>query len=229
MLALILVSLLAAASAAPHFHHHHGHRPFGNYHDDFSPFMHEDVFDTAGFWQKLETEMQEMESMLNSFRVHFAVGASTEGVVGGQYQVRIPLNGFKENEIVVKARQGVLMVQAVQKLEGGSERNYLDMRTLPSNVGENGVWTYKDDVLTINFPLKTGSSTESAVTEDNVTEDPSSREEMSTRVSDDAQDADVGVQLDKEGEIRTNEIPKVEATTYAVDLKNEFEFVPVHY
>lgn len=228
----LVVTLAAAAAAAPHYHHHH-HGRFDRYRDmdDFGSMgsIEDGVFDTNRFWRQLETDLMEIDKMMNAFRTHFIVAPASAGVEGTSYKVRMPLPGFEEKDIVVKAREGVLMVQAIHKSEDDIVKNYLDMRTMPSNVDVNGVWTYDEEVLTITFPLK-GVTTEVA-TEEHVTQDPISREEMGTK-TEDVGDADIGLRSDrKEVEIQTNEIPKqtVEATTYAVDLKDQYEFVPVHY
>ncbi|XP_013188024.1 uncharacterized protein LOC106132990 [Amyelois transitella] len=243
MYSIFLLCVLAAANAAPHYGYHHRddsdsseevHRPFRR--PSYSGFG-ESVFDTRAFWAQIANEMTQMEEILKDFYQRFPSSVSREGVDGNQYKIIIPLAGYKENEISVKARTGVLMVQALQKTEEGHQRSYLDVRTLPEIVDLSGTWSYDKDVLTIQFPIKNKDGADNPVTEltetDEQTHAPDhSREEMGHDDNDDL-DADVGNRgdNDKNKEIETNEIPdkQVEATTYAVDLKNEVEFVPVSY
>ncbi|XP_059056271.1 uncharacterized protein LOC131850118 [Achroia grisella] len=239
MNAAVILSVLAVATAAPHYHHHHHH---GFNHGQTSPLERypgfgENIFDTRSFWAELENEMKQLDIMLKDFYLKFPSSVSSEGVVDNTYKITIPLVGYQERDIAVKAREGVLMVQAVHKYGEVSQRSYLDVRTLPEAIVLNGTWTYGKDILTIEFPLKEGAIT----TENPITVEPSqaANEEHSREVmgndNDDNQDADVGVgpRGDNDAEILTNEIPDrqepVEATTYAVDLNNEVEFVPVNY
>lgn len=237
MFSLCLLGLLAAASAAPqyfqerpHHHHHHGphlHQGYGALSDEV---FGEDLFDTKRFWEGLSLEMHKFDQILTDFSRHFPSMVANQGIVGDEYQITITLTGFEEKDIVVKAREGVLMVQAVHKSEDGNQKSFMDLRTLPAYVNVTGNWAYKNDVLKISFPLKY-KPTETPVP---ATEEPilHSREEMDPTVETDVQNADVGLERgDNDDAVRTNVIPRqnVEATTYAVDLKDEVEFVPVKY
>ncbi|XP_047985070.1 LOW QUALITY PROTEIN: uncharacterized protein LOC125225408 [Leguminivora glycinivorella] len=233
MYALVCLSLLACAFAAPQYHfrppprhHHHEH-----YHgSDLDDFMTDDVFDTGRFFKDFNREMEQLEKAIEELVKHFPTQA-TSGLQGNQYKININLSGFDEKEISVKAREGLVMVQAVHKTEEGGERSYLDVRTLPSFVKtDTGSWTYGEDLLKIVFDVKEGTGTEVAgSTEAAVVTEAPDREEIESQENDNTnQDADVGVRGDTE--LITNEIPKeqtVEATTYAVDFNNEVEFVPV--
>ncbi|XP_063395425.1 uncharacterized protein LOC134680261 [Cydia fagiglandana] len=238
MYALVCLSLLACALAAPQYHfrppppppHHHHHE---NYHSsDLDDFVTDDVFDTGRFFKDFNREMEQLEKAIEELVKHFPSQA-TSGLEGNQYKININLNGFDEKEISVKARDGLVMVQAVHKTEGGSERTYLDVRTLPSFVkSDSGSWTYGEDLLKIVFDVKEGAGTTEVAGSTEavqVTQAPD-REEMESQENENTdQDADVGARGDTE--LITNEIPKgeekVEATTYAVDFNNEVEFVPV--
>lgn len=205
------------------------------------------MFDTGRFWADLSKELRELDDMLADFSHRFPASASSqEGVDGNEYKITVSLPEFEEKDIVVKARDGLLMIQANHKYSLGSERNYLDVRTLPDTVNVTGNWIFEKGVLKITFPLKKveKASETPEVTEEVLTEQlgttirpvfEGSREEMDTNINEHVQDADIGVgrgDLDKESELKTNEIPDrntVEATTYAVDLKDEVEFVPVRY
>ncbi|XP_053615584.1 uncharacterized protein LOC128678214 [Plodia interpunctella] len=251
MYSLFFICVIAAASAAPHYgHHHHGEFDSGSseefqYRPGFRrppppnyPGFGKTEFDTRAFWAQLATEMKQMDDMLRDFYQHFPSSVSREGIDGDQYKIIIPLSGYKEEEISVKARTGVLMVQAVQKTAEGNQRSYLDVRTLPDGIDLSGTWSYDKDVLTIQFSLNKDATakpvTELTETELPTTEAPNhSREEMG---QDDTDDDNIEVgnrgDNDQNRDIETNEIqskPPVEATTYAVDLKNEVEFVPVSY
>ncbi|CAG9796311.1 unnamed protein product [Diatraea saccharalis] len=242
MIAFLVLGLLAAASAAPapQFSRHR-HSPFSqDFDDDFhmQPFFDDDIFDTQRFWQQLDSELRQMNTMIENFHRHFPTSTSSGGIVGNEYRVVINLHGFDEKDISVKARDNVLMVQAVHKTGEQNVNTYMDLRTLPDCVNASGVWTFANDVLTVVFPLKSKCTTETpASTEgiEDVTKGLEDREEMDNSDRSNANndlDADVGVSDNnsKDEAIRTNEIQKsVEATTYAVDLKNEVEFVPVHY
>ncbi|KAJ8735902.1 hypothetical protein PYW07_007522 [Mythimna separata] len=249
MIALLLCGIIAGACAAPQFEFSFGpprHRPyFSNFDTRLQPYADDNVFDTGRFWSDLSKELKELDDMLADFSRRFPTSVSQEGVEGTEYKVTISLPDFEEKDIVVKAREGLLMIQANHKYSEGSERNYLDVRTLPDTVNVTGNWIFEHGVLKITFPLKDGvvvKTTEvAAVTEQQPELDTTvrpyfegSREEIETNVND-VQDADVGLgrgDLDKDNEVRTNEIADsntVEATTYAVDLKDEIEFVPVRY
>lgn len=231
MQAVLLLAIVAAAAAAPRFAH--GPPPYApEHHPHFSQYdpFSEDVFDTSRFWAKMANEMRQIDEMLASFSQRFPTMVSQAGVEGNQFKITIPLTGFEEKDIVVKAKEGFLMVQAVHKMPEGGERMYIDAKTIPNYVNVTGTWTFEQSVLKIVFPLKTEGQTvtEAAVL---VTERPiiRDREEMDSESMDDDNDADVGLAGGKTNELFTNEIPRnrVEATTYAVDLKNEVEFVPV--
>nr|AKS40080.1 small heat shock protein 20.4 [Grapholita molesta] len=176
--------------------------------------------------------MEQLETAIGELMKHFPA-QTTSGLQGSQYKININLNGFDEKEITVKAREGLVMVQAIHKSEDGGERNYLDVRSLPTFVkAESGSWTYDGNLLKVVFDVKESSSTtEVAETTESVeaTQAPD-REEIESQENDNTeQDADVGVRGDTE--LISNEIPKreetVEATTYAVNYNNDVEFVPV--
>nr|XP_021194604.2 uncharacterized protein LOC110379316 [Helicoverpa armigera] len=247
MIALLLCALVAGVAAAPQFDFNDmfEERPFSNYHLRTHPYVDENVFDTTRFWSDLSKELRELDTMLADFSRRFpsSVTTSQGGIVGNEYKITINLSGFEEKDIVVKARDGLVMIQANHKYAEGSERNYLDVRTLPDCVNVTGNWVFERETLKITFPLKEGSvvPTEPPTTEQRgfeTTVGPrfaGSREEIETNVNEGVQDVDVGLgrgDQDKEIDLRTNEVPDtnaVEATTYAVDLKDEVEFVPVRY
>ncbi|GBP62986.1 hypothetical protein EVAR_44039_1 [Eumeta japonica] len=246
--ALLLLASLGAVLAAPHYHdHHHGHfrgppAPFRGHYDPFSDDLFGgDVFDTNRFWAQLSRDLEEMERALQEFTRHFPTGTSQSGVQGNQYSINITLIGYQESDIVVKAKDCLLMIQAVHTDDGGNQRHYMDVRTLPSNVNVSGSWTYDGQTLRIVFPLSATTTTEVSTGEQNTefsgTQAPEfnpevantveSKENMEPTGNENVGDADVG----GDRELMTNEISgsSVEATTYAVDLKNEVEFVPVKY
>lgn len=237
----VFLAILAVASAAPHYGYHSHEEgglgwPQSNGETDL---LGGQMFDARQFWKDLSDEMHRMDQMLNEFSKHFPTTTSNEGVEDNQYFVSITLTGFDEKDIAVKAREGVLMIQAVHSTEYGNERSYIDLRTLPTYVNVNGTWTYDKDVLKITFPLKESSTEASDVNVEAITTEPRtgeverSREEMEPSTGDENVDVDVGVErgdTDRERELLTNSIypyRPVEATTYSVDLKNDVEFVPM--
>ncbi|XP_023941628.2 uncharacterized protein LOC112048361 [Bicyclus anynana] len=223
----ILLGLIACAGAAPSWRN--------RYHSHLSPFdgsldryLNEQMFDTNMFFEEMNREMAQLETVLAEFTSRFPTLSSSEKFEGNEYKITIPLTGFKEKDIVVKARKGMIMIQAVHVNEGNNQNSYLDMRTLPQNVGEQGTWSYENDVLKIVLPVNqnAGSNpvTASPIPDRSIEETENSKD-VEPNVDIDLVKADAG----KAKEIQTNEIPNVEATTYAVDLKGEVEFVPVRY
>lgn len=195
------------------------------------------VFDTANFWSELSSEMSRFDEMMQTFMQHFPSSVSSSGVQDNQYKINIALTGFEEKNIVVKARDGLVMVQATQTSAEGNGRSYMDVRSLPSFVNVAGSWTYEQGLLKIVFPLKEGSSTiaPTEASTEFVTQAPKDREEVESQENQNAnQDADVGIDVrineDMSNEIDSQDpVDRVEATTYAVDIKDEVEFVPVKY
>ncbi|CAH0695553.1 unnamed protein product [Spodoptera exigua] len=241
MIAFVLCALVAAAAAAPHIDY--PRREFmPHLHIQARPYLNGDIFDTSKFWADMSRELRDFDDMMNDFVRRFPTSTSQEGFEGNEYKITIPLSDFEEKDIVVKAREGLLMVQAIHIYAEGMSKNYLDVRTLPDTVNVAGNWVFDKGVLKITFPLKSGAVTPAPVpttTQSSFeTERPTfggSREEIESNVNVGVQDADVGLgrgDQDKVTELKTNEIPQgntVEATTYAVDLKDEVEFVPVKY
>ncbi|CAH2050929.1 unnamed protein product, partial [Iphiclides podalirius] len=250
MLAIVLSALAASVHAAPqyHFHHHHGPPPPFHHHGPPPPpppFPRDDAFgdhyfrdgnfDTRRFWSELSRGMVMLNNMLSEFTKRFPSGVSSEGVdpETNKYKVTIPLKGFEEKDVVVKAREGVLMVQALSKSEGSTGKSYVDVRALPDFVNVAGSWTYSEGFLKIVFPLQPRGDTTFEIS----THLPQGLKPESREVDNNGgnSDANVGVIKDdttKETELITNEIPKrdpVEVTTHLVDLKGEVVFVPVPY
>ncbi|MEE5434539.1 hypothetical protein V2M14_11265, partial [Streptococcus pneumoniae] len=199
MIQILALGLLAAASAAPHYDHRR-HSPFDSQNEfDLQPYFSEELFDTHRFWKDLELQFRQMDAMLENFHRHFPKIASSAGLVGNEYKVVIPLTGFDSKDIIVKAHEGLLMVQAVHKFDEGSQSHYLDTRTLPAYVAVSGVWTFENGVLTIVFPVKADSTTTEAPSiateglETVIGGSGGDREEMGNPNEDNIQDVDVGV------------------------------------
>lgn len=258
---VIVLGLLACAAAAPQYYgqHHHQRHPWNHYPppppndylgDYFSPQYH---FDTPRFWSQLSRELMEMDRILEEFYKRFPSNVNNEGLVNNEYVITIDLPGFDEKNIVVKGKDNILMIQAIQKPEDDgkqslSEKYYMDIRTLPSYVKATGTgtWTYSENVLKIVFPVKDVPTTTETSVEVMTTESPAeehSREEMDVvKTTEDEQvgNADIGVDNPrgdrdhKQTEIETNEIPTNEVikttevvTTYPVDFNNDIDFVRV--
>ncbi|KAJ2947996.1 hypothetical protein O0L34_g9788 [Tuta absoluta] len=246
MIALCFLACLVLASAAPQFefnpydhpYYRHHHQRFRTPARDSSveDFFNGQVFDTQRFWAEMAAEFQKIDQVLNELYTHFPATTSEHGIKGNEYVITMSLSGFEENDIKVKAREGVLMVQAVHKSDNGNQRSYIDVKTLPNYVNVNGTWTYEEGILKIVFPLnsKPEMTTEAVITQAPSTEnniDVREREEVEeTHNENPNRDADVGLEFgerDQDNEIPDTQVDPVEATTYAVDLKNEFELVPV--
>lgn len=236
MFSPIFFGLLAIAAAAPRYHHHHSSPAFYHHGYNFEDFLQDEVFDTSRFWNELQREMASLEAVLADMSKRFPTELSTAKIEGNMYKLRIPLSGYSEKDIVVKAKKGLLMVQAVKGGDGYMSSTYMDIRSLPENVNEAGNWKFENGILYIEFPLIQGTTTDD--TPVGTTAAPEiSREDMENHSQETNDNADVGVEPNNRGdlgnrEIETNEIggsSNVEATTYAVDLKDEVEFVPVRY
>lgn len=240
---------MASAYAAPHFErsrhfhqHHHGPSRFLSQYHHQSQVDSNIYFDANRFWADFHKEMKNLENMLTELSQHFPSGVTQEGVLGNEYKITIPLSGFEEKDIIVKAREGYLSIQAHHKNSEGNENNYLNFRTLPATVKLDGKWKYQGGVLIITFPLKEGVETQtvesaSVISTDLTTGLPTSdREEVDqTHVegSVNNQDTDVGLSRgDLDTQNNAYDIDyrnSVEATTHVVDLKDEVELVPVKY
>ncbi|CAB3241232.1 unnamed protein product [Arctia plantaginis] len=251
MISVLLFGFIASACAAPQFHdgfrNRFGPPPFYPDYRHFHPARQQtapeanNLFDTNAFWSEFSKEIKELDEMMAEFTRRFSTRMSQEGVEGNEYRITITLSGFEEKDIIVKAREGLLMIQAHHKYEEGSERNYLDIRHLPASVNVTGTWSFDKGVLKVVFPLKEGSNPQTVesvnvVSTDFTTKKPTFDREEVVETHDDetvgVQDADVGLVEKDDREVMTNEIPDsnvVEATTYSVDLKDEVEFVPVRY
>ncbi|CAF4861824.1 unnamed protein product [Pieris macdunnoughi] len=217
---LILIGLVAAAGAAPRF-------PFSD-ETSLENMFNDDIFSMNNFWQEFGREMATLEQRISQMSRNLPQVVTKEGVEGNEYKIEIPLTGFQESDISVKARPGLLKVVAKHNFGPGSTSNYIIARSLPDFVGANGDWTYEDGILKIVFPLNNNANEGS----DQQTVAPNhSREEIETDNTDNGANADIG--LDRSGqdsELMTNEIPSkgpVEGTTYSEGLKDDVEFVPL--
>lgn len=208
---LVILCVVAAAAAAPRW-------PGGDYGalgDYVSPGH---LFDTSRFWADLEATL--MQQLLQDLSTHFPSDVSSEGVDGDSYKIVVPLEGFEERDIVVKARRGALMIQAVRGAAGGST-SYLNARTLPAGVDPAGRWGFRDGVLTLSFPLTSPEPASTAAA-------PRSREELDSSEEAEEQPGQRGETADMVGSLHTTASPNhVEDSTYSVDLKGDVEFVPV--
>ncbi|XP_050669814.1 uncharacterized protein LOC126968745 [Leptidea sinapis] len=220
MLLIIVLGILASVSAAPRGHGYHDYNEFG-----MNNYFRDDMFDTKRFWEEVRREI--FQDIMEGFTKHFPTVTSNEGIIGNEYKIKMSLNGFLEKDVAVKARKGLVMVQAVQNIAMGVQSSFLVIKSLPDYVNENGIWILDNGILDITFPLNNG--TEISTSAPNF-----SREEIENTNVINEENADVGAERGDrdEAEITHNEMPresKVEATTYAVDLNDEVEFVPVRY
>ncbi|NP_001112375.1 uncharacterized protein LOC114250694 [Bombyx mandarina] len=223
MIALVLCGLLAAVSAAPQYYHGSSHWPYHHY-DPFSPYVRESMLDTHSLWSNLANEMQHLDNMMKELSLKFPSIINEGRVEGDKYQISIHLPGYEQKDINVKAKNGVLMVQA-----NSAFNHYLKIQNLPWDVNSEGSWVYEKDVLKITFPLKQKQPEDSKRPVAEPTETTStnvSREEMEFTTESNVRDVDVGLETAQ----KTNEIAKaVEATTYAVNIRDDAEFLPIPY
>lgn len=241
---LAFIVFLAVASAAPQYFHHHQHTPLHSYlqmnhHPPYyssEDYFGNRMFDTRRFWAELAQEMMSLDQMLQEFYNHFPKVTSEEGFQNGQYKISIPLSGFTSEDVVVKVKNHVVMVQAIHKADGGHEKHYVDIRTVPANVDvTTGTYIFENEVLNISFKVKGDIEEAVPVTEGSTveTEKEHSREEMEPHSDDTNEDENVDMKSSSDKEIISNEIPthqqNLEATTYSVLKNDDVEFVPVPY
>lgn len=145
------------------------------------------------------------------------------------YKIVIFLPGFKQNEITIKIKTGLLVIQADHKSEWGlSMKSYVDFRILPEFVDVNGVWTYEDCLLTIVIPVVGKREEKPVTTEVSVTTNqPEYTTEVATTETDQkvsqAEDPDKEIVRGDQGEeniVTPAEVSPgtqpVETTTYAI-------------
>ncbi|KAJ2943545.1 hypothetical protein O0L34_g16653 [Tuta absoluta] len=139
MFAWCFLACLALASAAPQ----------SSYIQFDTPSRHKDrtqlIFN--GFGEKMNfaeeaAKMQTGEQGLNELHAHAPSIASKNDYVVTKYQYK-----FEEKDITVKAGRGIVKVEAVH-----NTNSYTAIDYLPSNVNENGTWTFEAGVLKIVFP-----------------------------------------------------------------------------
>ncbi|CAH2266780.1 jg14948 [Pararge aegeria aegeria] len=131
MIAILLVGLVACANAAPGWRDRR-HSPFDSSFDDH-------------FEQAFKTFDQRMEKKLS-----FISDASTQGIVGNEYKITIPLESFEAEDIVVNAGKNMLNIVAYKP------GNYYS-RTIQLSefVGEQGTWSFENGALKISLPINT--------------------------------------------------------------------------
>ncbi|CAK1540382.1 unnamed protein product [Leptosia nina] len=145
MFRLVLIGLLSLAAAAP--------KPVKN---DIESYMDHKfaVIDKKAreFWTEFENTMKTFEEKMEDLGRRFPNPVLQEGIEGGKYIIRLSIPGFKEDEISVVVKKHNMVVEAHHE-RGNSEDNFINARSLPSNV-EGGEWSYDNDVLTIEFTVK---------------------------------------------------------------------------
>ncbi|KAJ8730260.1 hypothetical protein PYW07_017298 [Mythimna separata] len=132
MIALLLCGIIAGACAAPQFNEF----PFK------TPQRRPSFFNFDNF----------MSGFMSDFSRGFPTIVPQEGVEGTEYKITISLPDFEEQDIVVKARERLLMIEANHK----DLNIYMYNTTLPDTVNLNGNWNFEHGVLKITFPLKDG-------------------------------------------------------------------------
>lgn len=107
-----------------------------------------------------DKRVKDLDNKLTEFQQHYHSSVSEEGIVGNEYIITIPLSGFERKDIIVKAHEGYVNIQANHKNSDGNENIYSNFRTLPAMVKLDGKWTYEGGVLKITFPLNENFETQ---------------------------------------------------------------------
>lgn len=147
-----------------YYHHQHSYQPrypVFKSHDDWNSgkSIDSDIVQQRKTWNELKKEITERPGKI-----------PCEGQIENKmYKIVIFLPGFKQNEITVKIKTGLLVIQADHKSEWGSMKSYVDFRILPEFVDVNGAWTYKHCLLTIVIPVVGKSEEKPVATEVSVT------------------------------------------------------------
>ncbi|XP_028042583.1 uncharacterized protein LOC114252283 [Bombyx mandarina] len=224
MIALVLCGLLAAVSAAPqHYYHGPSHWSFYHY-DPYSSYVQGSMFGTHMVWSNLGNGMQNLDNTMKTLPLKLPSSKDEGRGEGDKYRVTIPLPGYDQKDINVKAKDGVLMVQATSNFN-----HYLKIQNLPRDVNPEGNWIYEKDVLKITFPLKQKQPEDSQtpiVEPTKTTSTNESREEMEFTTKNNVRDADVSLETAQ----KFNEIANaVETTTHAVNFRDDVQFLPNPY
>lgn len=209
-----------------HQHSYQPHYPVFDSHDDWNSrkFMDSDVVQLKRTWKELKKEITGHPGKI-----------PCEGKIeNNMYKIVIFLPGFKQNEITVKVKTGLLVIQADHKSEWEPMKSYLDFRILPEFVDGYGVWTYEHCLLTIVLPLVGKSEEKPVTTEVSVTTNqPEYSTEVATTETDQnvthAEDSDDEIVRGDQGEeniITPAEVSPgtkpVETTTYAIPRAIEY-------
>ncbi|KAJ8717751.1 hypothetical protein PYW07_005681 [Mythimna separata] len=124
MIALLLCGIIAGACAAPQF-------------SDFGTRMNIAMSHMSAAMSKLSSDLSRRLPHVQ------------EGVEGTEYKVTVPLPNYEAKDIVVQAREGLLIIEAQNKNNHYSYNNVLpDIVNLPGN------WIFENGVLKITFPLR---------------------------------------------------------------------------
>ncbi|CAG4953792.1 unnamed protein product [Colias eurytheme] len=135
MLKIILCGLLVAVNGEPKYKQH------------FFPRTEMDRYWTQ-FNERFEEFRDRMDHLFDD--VEFPVTAIPGRINGDKYVIEYIMTGLKEDEISVKARQGLLQIEG-HSADGSI--NIYNSRPLPLYVDASGNWTYEDNVLKIVFPI----------------------------------------------------------------------------
>ncbi|XP_045459902.1 myb-like protein I [Melitaea cinxia] len=259
MTVILLLAVLACASAAPYYNHQQSHQIFyQHHHNQQAYYQHHHKQQEYYQHHKNQQVYNQQHDHQHSYQPHYPVFDShddwnsnwkelkkeitghpgkipCEGEIeNNMYKIVIFLPGFKQNEITVKVKTGLLVIQADHKSEWEPMKSYLDFRILPEFVDGYGVWTYEHCLLTIVLPLVGKSEEEPVTTEVSVTTNqPEYSTEVATTETDQnvthAEDSDDEIVRGDQGEeniITPAEVSPgtkpVETTTYAIPRAIEY-------
>ncbi|XP_032525297.1 uncharacterized protein LOC116776262 [Danaus plexippus] len=132
----------------------HNTRPDQYYNDDYN-------FDTGidNFWHNFNKRMDNFDNDMDNIATGLRQQTRAD-VVGDQYWVSIEMPGFNTEDILVKSKKGLLVVEAVHQGDGQPLNQYQHISDLPDFVDEHGSWSYKYGILRVVYPLKRRAPTD---------------------------------------------------------------------
>ncbi|XP_030040729.2 uncharacterized protein LOC115456025 [Manduca sexta] len=107
----------------------------------------------GGFLSGFSEQMEQLGRDMQHLQLELAKVTPTIETTQTQYIVTYQLPGFHKEDIEVKIKEGMLVVEAVQR-NGMRTRSQTNMRNLPEYVNRNGSWAFIGEILRIVFPLK---------------------------------------------------------------------------
>jgi HSP20 family molecular chaperone IbpA len=155
MYRFFLLFLLASAVAGHRWceEHHsyscsHRHHDYKNNHKGDSDF------------NKLSWDVVNTDRKIN--RICDKTKNYTESFMANSYKLSVPLPGFAEEDITVKMRHRVVLIQANKASEN---KLFSQMKIVPDFLnGNDAAWSLSEEILDINIPYKSALGTDVAKT-----------------------------------------------------------------